>query len=455
MAEKDFIKENIVGRKEDWRKRAKHYARVALSALLFGTVSAGVFVGVTPRLKERLYPTEAETAILETGMLPEDTAASDSSAAADASSAAPPEGGAAAEGTAEASGGDTAETEASPAPAETTSAAELVQRELANYSYTIEDYEKLNAALKHVASDAEPSLVEVNSQATSTDLFGMQVASGARAAGMIVARNGDELLILTASSIIKEGNAITVTVSGNAVYNAQLKALDQTDGLAVVAISQQDLSAKDRHELRVITIGNAGRLQRGDLLVAVGAPDGVYPSYAVGSISSISYNATYIDGCIVSMQANLDAASSGGSFVLNTKGELIGWVSSHLGDTESGYRRIAVATDFLAQIQTMSNGSYFPYIGLRAQEVTAEMTHAGLPSGLYIQECEKNSPAYNAGIQSGDIVTRINDTEIRSMPDYRKLLGELQVGDVLRVTVQRQSQDKYTEIEYQVKAEAR
>lgn len=454
MDEKDFIKENIVGRREDWRKRTRHYARVLLSAVLFGAVSAGVFVGAAPMLKERLYPTEAETAVLETGMLPEEPEDGENAADPDAGEV-PAEGAADAASETDSSDTDPDETEPSSEAEETSEAAELIRRELESYAYTVDDWEKLNAALQHVASEAEPSLVEVKSRATGTDLFGMEVESGAQASGIIIARNGDELLILTASSIMKEGNAISVTVSGNTVYDAQLKAMDQTDGLAVVSIPQQELSAKDRRELRIITIGNAGRLQRGDLLVAVGAPDGVYPSYAVGSISSISYNTSYIDGYIVSMQANLDAAAAGGSFVLNTKGELIGWVSSHLGDTESGYRRIAVATDFLSQIQTLSNGSSFPYIGLRAQEVTAEMSHAGLPNGLYIQECEKNSPAYNAGIQSGDIVTRINDGEIRSMPDYRKLLGGLQAGDVLRVTVQRQSQDQYTELEYQVRVEAR
>ena len=66
MAEKDFIKENIVGRKGDWKKRTRHYARVLISALLFGSVSAAVFGGLEPEIRERLHPLESEAVVLET-----------------------------------------------------------------------------------------------------------------------------------------------------------------------------------------------------------------------------------------------------------------------------------------------------------------------------------------------------------------------------------------------------
>lgn len=455
MAEKDFIKENIVGRKEDWKKRTRHYARVLISALLFGSVSAAVFGGLEPAIRERLHPMESEAVVLETevtgsedsSVVPEESTAGGSApSAAETTSAASGEAGQ--------SGAEVAQAAETSAPPATSPVEEIVRQELADYTYTVADYEKLNAALKHVAQQAEQSLVEVESHVTSTDMFGMEVESGRQAAGILIARTGDELLVLTSADIIKENDAITVSVNG-ASYEAQLKAQDQADGIAVVSIAQHTLSAKDRHELRTITIGNAGRLQRGDLLLAVGAPDGSYPSCTTGTISSISYNTSYIDGSIAAMIADLHASPESGAFVLNTKGELIGWVSSRLGDTVEGYHRIAVATDFLAQIQKLSNGIAYPYLGFHAQEVTSEMARAGLPTGLYIQECDKNSPAFNAGIQSGDVLTMIDDSEIDDMPTFRKVLGELEVGDEIKVKVQRQRGSEYSEVEYKLTVGAR
>ena len=453
MAEKDFIKENIVGRKEDWRKRTKHYARVLISALLFGSVSAAVFAGLEPKLRERFYPAETETVVLETEELPSESVPLSASAESE-------DGKTASEGAESSAEKPTANSEVessseeTAAVEETTPVEDFVEQALATHVYSVEEIENLNRALKHVAYEAEQSLVEVESRDTSTDMFGLEVASGHQAAGVLIARTGDELLVLTSSDMIEENAAITVRI-GTASYEAQLKAKDTADGIAVVSIAQHTLSAKDRHELRTVTIGNAGRLQRGDLLLAVGAPDGSFPSCTTGILSSITYNTSYIDGSIAAMQAELHADAKSGTFVLNTKGELIGWVSSHLGDTVEGYQRIAVVTDFLAQIQKLSNGASYPYLGFQAQEVNDEMGRAGLPKGLYIKECEKNSPAYNAGIQSGDVLTRIDDTEITNMPEFRKVLGMLEAGDDIKATVQRQRGAEYSEVEYKVTVGAR
>ena len=453
MAEKDFIKENIVGRKEDWRKRTKHYARVLISALLFGSVSAAVFAGLEPKLRERFYPAETETVVLETEELPSESVPLSASAESE-------DGKTTSEGAESSAEKPTANSEVessseeTAAVEETTPVEDFVEQALATHVYSVEEIENLNRALKHVAYEAEQSLVEVESRDTSTDMFGLEVASGHQAAGVLIARTGDELLVLTSSDMIEENAAITVRI-GTASYEAQLKAKDTADGIAVVSIAQHTLSAKDRHELRTVTIGNAGRLQRGDLLLAVGAPDGSFPSCTTGILSSITYNTSYIDGSIAAMQAELHADAKSGTFVLNTKGELIGWVSSHLGDTVEGYQRIAVVTDFLAQIQKLSNGASYPYLGFQAQEVNDEMGRAGLPKGLYIKECEKNSPAYNAGIQSGDVLTRIDDTEITNMPEFRKVLGMLEAGDDIKATVQRQRGAEYSEVEYKVTVGAR
>ena len=453
MEEKDFIKENIVGRKENWKKRAKYYARVLISAILFGSVSAGMFAGLEPKIRERLYPRETEAVVLETGASPSEGVNPGEYAPADGNKVQAEE---AAQPSEEASNLSTETTQApvTETPAETTPVEDIMRQELENYEYTVGDLEKMNIALKRVASNAEQSLVEVESRVTSTDMFGMPVESGNQAAGILIARTGDELLVLTSSDIIKENDAITVNING-ASYEGELKAMDQADGIAVVSVAQHTLSAKDRHELRTITIGNAGRLQRGDLLLAVGAPDGVYPSFTTGRIASISYNTAYIDGSIAEMIVDIHASTESGAFVLNTKGELIGWVSSRLGDTVNGYQRIAVATDFLAQIQKLTNGVEYPYLGFHAQEVSSEMAHVGLPNGLYIKECDKNSPSFNAGIQSGDILTHIGDTEIDNMPEFRKALGELRVGDEIKVKVQRQRGTEYSEVEYKVTVGAR
>ena len=152
MAEKDFIKENIVGRKGDWKKRTRHYARVLISALLFGSVSAAVFGGLEPEIRERLHPMESEAVVLET-----EVTASEGGAALPEESTAGGSAPSEAETTAEASGevgqstAEVVQAAEVSAPPETSPVEDIVRQELADYAYTVADYEKLNAALKHVA----------------------------------------------------------------------------------------------------------------------------------------------------------------------------------------------------------------------------------------------------------------------------------------------------------------
>ena len=187
MAEKDFIKENIVGRKEDWKKRTRHYARVLISALLFGSVSAAVFGGLEPAIRERLHPMESEAVVLETEVTgSEDSSAVPEESTAEGSVPSVAETTSAVSGEAGQSGAEVAQAAETSAPPETSPVEEIVRQELEDYTYTVADYEKLNAALKHVAQQAEQSLVEVESHVTSTDMFGMEVESGRQAAAQLI-----------------------------------------------------------------------------------------------------------------------------------------------------------------------------------------------------------------------------------------------------------------------------
>ena len=70
-------------------------------------------------------------------------------------------------------------------------------------------------------------------------------------------------------------------------------------------------------------------------------------------------------------------------------------------------------------------------------------------------DCIQNDPAYNAGIQNGDVIVKIGVKNIRSMKEYENQLEALHQGDTVTVTVQRKSVNEYKELEYQVNVGAR
>ena len=83
------------------------------------------------------------------------------------------------------------------------------------------------------------------------------------------------------------------------------------------------------------------------------------------------------------------------------------------------------------------------------------MRESGIPSGVYITDSIADGPAYNVGIQNGDILTKIRDTEIQTIRDFQNRLEDTKTGDSVKVTVKRKSIDEYKEIEYQVTIGAR
>ena len=112
-------------------------------------------------------------------------------------------------------------------------------------------------------------------------------------------------------------------------------------------------------------------------------------------------------------------------------------------------------SDYKTILEKMFNGIAAPYLGIRGQEVSTAMEENGMPSGVYVADCIQNGPAYNAGIQNGDIVVKIGEKEISSMKDYENQLENLRQGDTVTVTVQRKSVNEYKELEYQVNVGAR
>lgn len=425
MDENDFIKENIVGRKESWKKKATHYTRVVVSALLFGALSAGTFAATEPLIAGRLRDDKPEEVTFETEPETQETETEPETTVPET------------------------EPETEP-PEETVPIESIVRDEVRSYEYSMDDYERMHSLIKKIALSADYSLVEVRSRVTGNDLFGELVKSGSSSSGIIIARTTSEVLILTSDSVMQDSSNIEVVFNGGKVYTAQIKAVDTTDGIAVLSVPLTSVTYRDSQEIRAASIGDSSKLQRGDVIVVVGAPAGTYGSSTVGEISSVSYNTVDVDGDIKEMIADVDINPEYGSFVINTEGELVGWIHSEKDESTYGYEKVTGISDYLDIIETMSNGAKYPYLGLRTQEETQDMFDAGLPRGLYIRESIQNSPAYDAGIQNGDILVKINDTEISHMKDYQEAVKSLSVDDTAVVTVMRQNGAEYAEVDFTV-----
>ena len=112
-------------------------------------------------------------------------------------------------------------------------------------------------------------------------------------------------------------------------------------------------------------------------------------------------------------------------------------------------------SDYKGILENLTNGLSAPCFGIEGQEVSDAIAVQGLPRGIYVLNSVTGRPAYEAGIQNGDIITRINDHELSTMKDFQNTIDNLECGQLIHVTVQRNGREEYTELEFQVTVGAR
>lgn len=418
--DRDFISEKIVRPAPSRKQVGTRMATAACAGVIFGVVSAVCFVLTRPileQLSEGNRPTTSSISI------PKDELESPAEAMENER---------------------VAETETEPVE-------EMVQTALEKYRYTVDDLNSMLNSLRGKAQTADKSVVVVHSVQQNTDWFDNPVETTGLYAGMIIAKTSQELLVLTPEAAVEQADSIKVTFENGNDVSGHVKQKDAISGLAIVSISAQDISAAQLRDLEPIPLGNSYQVQQGDLIAAVGSPAGVVHSMDYGFVSYVVRSNPMVDQHCRMLYSNILSDAGKGTFLVNTDGELVGW-AQELDGSESSDRVTEVfgISDYKGILEKLSNGQAVPCIGIVGQEVTDAQVENGLPAGIYVMNAVTDKPAYNAGIQNGDILTELAGEPVTSMKEYQAALDKMTCGQVVHVTVARNGRDTYTELEFDV-----
>lgn len=337
--------------------------------------------------------------------------------------------------------------------AETEPIEEQVHSAIEKYRYTVDDLESLYGSLHQAAQTADKGIVTVHSVQQDRDWFDNPVETTGLYAGAVIASTRRELLILTPEAAVGKADSIKVTFGDGTEVNGRMKQKDQTSGMAVVCVNIDDVGESTWKTVETFQLGNSFTVRQGDLIIAVGGPAGMVHSTSYGFVSYVQKNAQVVDGVRRALFSDIGANMEMGTFFVNTAGELIGWATEELqNDNNSHMTEVMGISDYKGTLERLTNGLGAPYIGIKGQEVAADQ---GMPQGLYVQTCVIDSPAYNAGIQSGDIITKIGEREISSMKDFLSALDTLECEQPVNIMVERNGRDQYAELDFQVTVGAR
>ena len=317
---------------------------------------------------------------------------------------------------------------------------------------TTETYQEMLNNLKQVSGEVRKSVVEIQGAVTEEEFSKDQEDKEKSISGMIVADNGQELLILAGELPVKEAKIIRVTFSGDSQCDAILKSRDAGLGLCVYAVQRKNIADDVWAQIETATLGGSKVVSEGDTVIAVGKLYGCDTIAGYGVIESGENYLDKADGQYQTIYTDVAGDISGSGVLVNIRGEVIGIINTSVRPDDqtnkiSGYG----ISDIKDVIELLSNGKNVPYLGVSGVEVSSEMQGQGIPQGVYVKEVDAESPAMAAGIQSGDIITNIADTDIINLLGYHNTLMKQNVGDKILVRGKRQGTGgEYVDIDFGV-----
>ena len=178
--------------------------------------------------------------------------------------------------------------------------------------------------------------------------------------GIIIANDGTWLYMVTNAHVVEDATTLSVSFADNSVYEAQLCGTDEEVDLAVIKVAVSDLSSDTLSQIAVIAVGDSDALEVGEQVVAIGNALGYGQSVTTGIVSALDRSLTNENG-ITSTYIQTDAAinpgNSGGA-LLNLDGELVGINTAKLSDTDvegMGYAiPISDVVELISQLMTQT-----------------------------------------------------------------------------------------------------
>jgi len=309
-----------------------------------------------------------------------------------------------------------------------------------------------NINFQKAAEQAVDQVVHVMSSGSETYIsnspfdfiFGgiqQEVPTLSSGSGVIISKSG---YIITNNHVIKNADKIEVILNNKETYEASIVGKDADTDLALLKINAKE-------DLPYMPYGNSDDIHIGEWVLAIGNPFNLNTTVTAGIISakarSLGISSKTSLESFIQTDAAVNPGNSGGALV-NTKGELIGINTAIASRTGSyvGYA-FAIPVNIVKKVvaDLLEYGEVQrAVLGFSIANIDAELAsqlHLKTKKGLYIHHITKGGAAYDAGIQEGDILTKIDDDKIYSSSELYEKIGVRRPGDKISITVLREQKE--------------
>lgn len=301
-----------------------------------------------------------------------------------------------------------------------------------------------------VAAKSMDSVVGITTESVQNTFFGPMAVQGS-GSGFIVDAKG---YIVTNAHVVANRSKETVTTLFNDGSQKQGKVLWEDANLDLAVIKVDPDKA-----LTPVDLGNSDKIQIGEPAVAIGNPLGLdlQRSVTMGIISGLnrtvgSDQGSYIDG-LIQTDASINAGNSGGP-LFNSKGEVIGINTAKISSAEGLGFSIPINTlkpivDQIIKTGTYETVSLGVVVANPSDVQDRYRVRVKVDKGAVVMDLYPNGTAAKAGLQQGDVITKIGDKEIKDTSSLKKSLYAYKLGDQAKVTYIRDGKEKEGTLNFQ------
>jgi len=259
--------------------------------------------------------------------------------------------------------------------------------------------------------------------------------------GVIVSNDG---YIITNFHVIENANEIEITTNDNKTFIAEIIGSDENSDIAVLKISGSN-------SFPYIRFANSDQTKIGEWVLAVGNPFNLTSTVTAGIISAKSRDLNDYDSknqSFIQTDAAVNSGNSGGALV-NINGDLIG-INTAIQSNNAGFIGYSFAVpsniarkiyEDILEFGDVQRG----LLGVTGQSLNTELSNElnlNITEGFYVNSTDKSMGAYMAGIKEGDVITKIDNVDIKKFSDLTGYLNSKRPGDILKVVIKRNSSFK-------------
>lgn len=269
--------------------------------------------------------------------------------------------------------------------------------------------------------------------------------------GFLISADGR---LITNAHVVDRANTVKVTLKDGRTFEGKVLGVDPVTDVAAVKIEATGLPT--------VVLGSAANLVPGEWAIAIGNPLGLDNTVTAGIISATGRSSSEVGIAdrrvrFIQTDAAINPGNSGGP-LLNDRGEVIGINTAIRANAQGLGFAIPIETGQRIAQQLFEKGkAEHPYLGIQMVDLTAETREklkqdpnarftVTAERGVLILQVANNAPADEAGLESGDVLLKVNSVDVNTASEVQDQIEKTQVGAVVTLEIQRGNEKRSVQV---------